>query len=76
MGSVFGCHQDSKKPRGEARVCVGWAIDQRRRRVPSIAFRILLMTKAPEGWLDSLHAKGLRLFRTVAAMCRANGIKP
>ncbi len=76
IGKVFGCHQERKLPLAEHRVCVGWAIDQKKRNLPSIAFRMLLMKEAASDWLDKLDVKQRGLFRTLASMCRANGVLP
>jgi hypothetical protein len=76
LGKVYGCHQERKLSLAEHRPCVGWAIDQKKRDLPSIAFRILLTKKTASDWYDKLDVKYRGLFRTLAAMCRANGVSP
>jgi hypothetical protein len=73
FGSLFGCHSDAKKPEAERSLCVGWALDQKRRNIPSLSLRVLLLTRAGLGeWLGGLSEKGLRLYRSIGAMRRAN----
>jgi len=76
FGKVFGCHQERKLDRSEHRVCVGWAIDQKKRDLPSLAFRMLLiMQRGASDWFDKLDVRLPGLFRTLASMCRANGVR-
>lgn len=76
-GSTFGCHEGRKLPLAEQRMCVGWMIHQKRNNTPSIMLRLQLRKNAA---LDDLYAKIDEkmpgLFRTLAAMCRANGVDP
>lgn len=71
FGSVFGCH----KQNGE--LCIGWVLDQRRRNVPSVAFRMALVGKDGEAigkCLEESTDGGHELFPDVFSMCRANGV--
>jgi len=73
FGSLFGCHSDAKKLRADQSLCVGWALDQKRRNVPSLSFRMLLLTRDGVGeWFAALSEKGLKLYRSIDAMRRAN----
>ena len=76
MGTVFGCHQERKLPLAEHRPCIGWAIDQKRRNTPSIALRLMLIQNHEAArWYAKLDDKAKGLFRSVIAMCRANGVR-
>lgn len=73
FGPLYQCHEDGKKPVEERGLCVGWMLDQKKRNVPSILLRLKLMNDERVGeQLEAISAKGLSLFRSVAAMCRAN----
>lgn len=76
-GCIYQCHQERKLPESEHRPCVGWAIDQKRRNTPSIMLRMGLMLKEGMGeWFANLDVRQPGLFRSLAAMCRANGVDP
>jgi hypothetical protein len=75
IGAVFGCHEGNKLPTDQRRLCIGWLLDQRKRRCPSIALRMLLIQH--EGALNVLeraHSRGMKLYPSLQAMCRANGV--
>ena len=76
MGAVYQCHQERKLDESEHRPCAGWAIDQKKRNLPSLALRMLLM-KSDEAcdWLRRLNKKEKGLFRSLGAMCKANGVR-
>lgn len=66
MGSTFGCHKK------DDHVCVGWLIDQDKRRLPSIMLRISLsQNKVTTEYLDKLHCKA-QLFPNIKEMVKAN----
>lgn len=70
---LYHCHEDGKKPVPERGLCVGWLLDQKRRNVPALHLRLRLMNDDALGaQLEAISGKGLSLFRTVQAMCRAN----
>lgn len=76
-GAVYGCHNDRKREQSERRPCVGWLLDQKKRRVPSIRLRMVVMTSdAAMVCMESIHAAGLKLYGTIKSMCRANGVRP
>lgn len=76
FGTTFGCHKQIDLPQNERGFCAGWALDQQARGVPSIAFRLLLTTDpSASKAFRRLSAAGLTMFKTVAAMCRANGVR-
>jgi glycine/D-amino acid oxidase-like deaminating enzyme len=53
------------------------AIDQKKRNTPSIMLRMGLMLKEDMGeWFRKLDERQSGLFRTLGAMCRANGVSP
>jgi hypothetical protein len=70
FGKLYGCH----KQNGNA--CIGWLLDQRKNGVGSIALRMRLITK-PEAarQFEECHSGGAKMFVSVAAMCRANGVR-
>lgn len=75
-GRLFGCHNDGKKPKEEQRPCVGWLLDQKRRGTPSIQLRLALMRNEKAVMMyERISAAGLKLYRTIQAMCRANGVR-
>jgi hypothetical protein len=75
VGTVFACHKQAELPPAKRGFCAGWALDQKKRDFPSIAMRLALnRLPNPQAYIDSLNAKGLKLFRTVYSMCRANGV--
>lgn len=67
FGKVYRCHcQDGN-------VCVGWALDQRRRHYPSLALRLAFYDdKALVRQVESATDGGHKLFSSVRAMCEAN----
>lgn len=66
MGKVYGCHKN------DGHVCVGWLMNQDKRRLPSIALRISLSTnKVTREYLDKLHCKS-GLFESIEEMAVAN----
>lgn len=72
-GSVYACHEGGKLPPEERGPCVGWLLDQRRRLEPSIQLRLKLMND--EGFraqYAKISTGGVKLWRTLQAMCRAN----
>jgi hypothetical protein len=73
-GALFGCHEFRKKPRSEHRPCAGWLLDQKRRHVPSIQLRLVLITNesARRCFEAVAPPKGVRLYGTIAEMCAAN----
>lgn len=74
-GCIYQCHQERKLPESEHRPCIGWAIDQKKRNTPSIMLRMGLMMKEGMGeWFAKLDVGEPGLFRSLAAMCRANGV--
>lgn len=73
MGPLYQCHEDGKKPANERGLCVGWMLDQKRRDVPAVMLRLKLSTNEDlRGQFEAISEAGLRLFSSVADMCRAN----
>jgi hypothetical protein len=72
-GSTFGCHMYRTKPKEEHRPCVGWLLDQKKRGEPSIQLRLILMgNESARALYKHISRKGLRLYKSIEAMCRAN----
>ncbi len=78
IGKVFLCHGDAKKPREDARPCAGWLIDQRERRMPSLALRMAVSSgrEKARDLVERLHDGGDELYLSVGVMCRENGVDP
>lgn len=75
MGKIFNCHKQADLPPTERGFCAGWLLDQKRRGVPSIALRLeLSMKRDAMAAFRAVTARGLRLFRSVYTMSRANGV--
>lgn len=74
-GAVFNCHGEVKKAPADRALCAGWLLDQKRRGVPSIQLRLQLMRggKALDEY-ERASGEGLRLYPSIEAMCRANGV--
>lgn len=75
MGHLFGCHEFNKRPPEERRPCAGWLLDQKRRGVPSLRLRLAFSNKLVRDCFDKAGAAGLKMFRTIQSMARANGVK-
>lgn len=66
IGSVFACHKK------DGHVCVGWLMDQDKRRLPSIALRLSLSkNEVSTDYLDSLNCKS-EMFNNISDMVKAN----
>lgn len=77
LGSTYACHKQGDRPKAQRGFCAGWALDQKRRGIPSIAFRLILNSEPDaRAAFEALSADGLELFPSVEAMCRANGVIP
>lgn len=76
IGSTFACHKHITLSTHERGLCAGWLLNQKARGVPSVMLRILLLSDASvRQAFDRVSAKGLELFKTVEAMCSANGVR-
>lgn len=77
FGAVFACHQHKERAPDDRGVCAGWATDQKRRGLPSIALRVALIrdTELQEAF-ERLDPTAVGLYPDVFAMCRANGVRP
>lgn len=74
-GKPYGCHNDGKAPKEKVRPCVGWLLDQKRRGTPSIQLRLALaFSAAARECYERIHSNGLKLYKSIEAMCRANGV--
>ena len=74
-GAVFGCHEFNKRPPAEHRPCAGWLLDQQQRGLPNLNLRILLLRDpTARACFAALSSAGLKLYRTIKSMCRANGV--
>lgn len=76
IGATFACHKHIDLPANERGLCAGWLLNQKARGVPSIMLRILLLQDgAVRKAFDKVTGVGLELFKTVEAMCLANGVR-
>ena len=76
FGSTFACHKHVVLPAARRGVCAGWLLDQRRRGLPSIALRLLLIQDGLlRRALDKVAAV-VPMFGSAKQMCRANGVRP
>jgi hypothetical protein len=74
-GAMFGCHKFRNHPE-QAQVCGGWLLDQKRRGCPSIQLRLVLIHKSEAvKAIEEVTDGGHKLYPSIAAMCRANGVK-
>jgi len=73
FGSVFGCHSDRDQAPDERGVCIGWALDQKRRGLPCLPFRFYL-ARHPIAATDfeQLDDATLDLYDSIEEMHRAN----
>lgn len=67
FGPVYGCHNQN------GNVCIGWALDQRRRGLPCFSLRVAMMrddglAKQVEEATDGGH----EMFKSIKAMVSAN----
>jgi hypothetical protein len=81
FGSTFACHKTKDLPADRRGFCAGWLLDQKRRGVPSIALRLALSSMssgadAARAAYEAVTDGGHKLFKSVEAMCRANGVRP
>lgn len=66
MGVLYGCHTK------DGSICIGWLIDQDKRRFPSIMLRVSLSkNNITREYLDKLNSPH-PLFDSVEQMCYAN----
>lgn len=73
MGAMYNCHEGGKKPVAEREFCVGWLLDQKARGIPSIQLRLKLGESGPAaGQFKLISAKGLKMWKSLRAMCEAN----
>jgi len=73
-GAIFGCHGTRKLP--QQQICGGWLLNQKRRNIPSIQLRLsLISSKAAREALRLVSDGGHELYGSIAAMCRANGVR-
>jgi uncharacterized protein DUF6283 len=76
FGRIYACHKQASLPSRERGFCAGWLLDQKNRGIPYLVLRIELSANAVNvAALEAVNADGLKMFRTVKAMCRANGVR-
>lgn len=76
MGALYTCHKHAALPENERGFCAGWLLNQKARNIPSIKLRIQLCYEPDAAAaMQAVNTGGLRMFRTVKAMCRANGVR-
>lgn len=70
-GGVFGCHATAKAD--QPSVCAGWLLDQKRRNVPSIQLRLMLMRdKDAVACFEAVTDGGHALYGSIGEMVMAN----
>jgi hypothetical protein len=75
-GHMFACHQTRALPDSERQVCGGWLLDQKRRNIPSILLRVaIIRTPGVDECLTEITNGGAQIYPSIAAMCRANGVR-
>lgn len=72
LGVLFGCHEYNKRPPEEHRPCAGWLLDQKKRGVPNLNLRMALGRPAVLACFEAVSAGGLKLYKTLAEMCKVN----
>lgn len=73
LGNVFACHKHAERPNGERGLCAGWLLDQKRDGLPSIALRMRRLTDPTvDPAIEAVNDGGLRLYKSVEAMCSDN----
>lgn len=71
--SVYACHSSAVRPEPERRPCVGWLLDQKRRDLPSIPLRLVLIRKSEaRELLDQVNDGGSELYDSLQEMHEAN----
>jgi hypothetical protein len=75
-GNLFACHKFRHRPKEEHDACAGWVLDQKERGLPSIRFRLALMTNDDAvRMLEEVTDGGHPLHESLRAMCEANGAR-
>lgn len=76
FGSLYACHKEIEIPISERGFCAGWLLDQKKRNLPSIRLRLILL-QDPSAVLahQNVSDGGHEMFASVKAMCRANGVR-
>ena len=75
-GAVFGCHKGKSLTSARLQVCGGWLLDQKKRGVPSIGFRMDMIRNPAAGEaIDKITSGGHPVYSSIAAMCKANGVR-
>jgi hypothetical protein len=76
FGGLYACHKQAHLPAPERGFCAGWLLDQRERNVPSIRLRMMIATSdAALKALEDVSDGGHKLYASLEAMCRANGVR-
>ncbi len=74
FGAAFGCHATRKLP--VPQVCGGWLYDQMRRGVPSLALRLrIIRNPAAVKAIEEISDGGHKMYSSIEAMCRSNGVR-
>ena len=76
LGTLYACHKFKEVPASERGLCAGWLLDQKKRGIPSIRLRLILM-KDPSAVAayQKVGDGGNQMFVSVKAMCRANSVR-
>jgi len=77
IGKVYGCHKQAPLDPKARGFCAGWLLDQKKRNIPSIALRMVLISDpSAVDALEGVSDGGHEMFNSLEAMCRANGVRP
>lgn len=73
FGNTFGCHLGATRPKEEWQPCVGWLADQKRRGVPNINLRLVLISNKSAGPVfEKVNEDDPNLYGSIDEMVRAN----
>lgn len=76
FGNTFGCHLDATRPKEDWQPCVGWLADQKRRGVPNIPLRMMLMTTpGAVDVFEAVNENDPKLYASIEEMVAANAGK-
>ena len=73
FGNMFGCHEGNKKPVEDRDFCAGWVLDQKRRGIPNLQFRLAVIQDSKVGtMLNEITDGGHELYDSIREMAEAN----
>lgn len=76
LGTLYACHKFKGMPSNQRGLCAGWLLDQKKRGIPSIRLRVMMIHNPDVvAAYDKVADGGKAMFASVEAMCRANGVR-